>query len=398
VPGASVPPNGWKWLHEGETIEVEVAASEDAPAVWVTAEVLTVRIDGSFQARIVLPDGSDQWDDWFSWQEEGSDWRRRAKRVRVDKAPIGSLLADEIDLKLWAGASAAGWTVIRKTCGNYRYVSPSGAVYTSRSAVDEAKAEVYEVKDDVEADAEQAKDDVEAEAKPSKKGEKKEKKGKAKKTADLTVPEQPPPRQPPQLPPPGGGPPMSGAPPPPNGWKWLHEGETIEVEVAASEDAPAVWVTAEVLIALIDGSFQARIVLPDGSDQWDDWFSWQEEGSDWRRRAKREAPEEAPEGFRYATCPRLETDEDYRKLVGRKVLVAHERKKNLEPNWYMGRIKLFGVSAAWKKTCPSANFIIKYSKTETGNALDGDSAIELATHNYGVDEWWLLLDPLLPEE
>jgi hypothetical protein len=141
-----------------------------------------------------------------------------------------------------------------------------------------------------------------------------------------------------------------------------------------------------------------RIVLPDGSDQWDDWFSWQEEGSDWRRRAKREAPEEAPEGFRYATCPRLETDEDYRKLVGRKVLVAHERKKNLEPNWYMGRIKLFGVSAAWKKTCPSANFIIKYSKTETGNALDGDSAIELATHNYGVDEWWLLLDPLLPEE
>jgi hypothetical protein len=84
-----VPPNGWKWLHEGETIEVEVAASEDAPAVWVTAEVLTVRIDGSFQARIVLPDGSDQWDDWFSWQEEGSDWRRRAKRVRVDKASIG---------------------------------------------------------------------------------------------------------------------------------------------------------------------------------------------------------------------------------------------------------------------------------------------------------------------
>ena len=201
-----------------------------------------------------------------------------------------------------------------------------------------------------------------------------------------------------QQPPQGEESPVPGAPPPPAGWKWLHEGETIEVEVAASEDAPAVWVTAEVLTVRIDGSFQARIVLPDGSDQWDDWFSWQEEGSDWRRRVKREAPETAPEGFTYATCPRLETEEDYRKLIGRKVLIAHERKKNLEPNWYIGRVKLFGVSAAWKKACPSANFIIKYSKTETGNALDGDSAIELATHNYGVDEWWLLLDPLLPKE
>ena len=33
-------------------------------------------MDGQFQARIELPDGSDAWDDWFSWQEEGVDWRR----------------------------------------------------------------------------------------------------------------------------------------------------------------------------------------------------------------------------------------------------------------------------------------------------------------------------------
>ena len=26
--------------------------------------------------------------------------------------------------------------------------------------------------------------------------------------------------------------------------------------------------------------------------------------------------------------------------------------------------------------------------------LDGDSALELAAHNYGRDEWWLLLDPV----
>ena len=50
----------------------------------------------------------------------------------------------------------------------------------------------------------------------------------------------------------------------------------------------------------------------------------------------------------------------------------------------------------WKKICPSANFLVKYTKKDTGNALDGDSALELATHNYGRDEWcwWLLLDPI----
>ena len=41
----------------------------------------------------------------------------------------------------------------------------------------------------------------------------------------------------------------------------------------------------------------------------------------------------------------------------------------------MGRIKLFGVSPAWQKVCPAANFCVKYSKKETDNALDGDSAL-----------------------
>ena len=59
----------------------------------------------------------------------------------------------------------------------------------------------------------------------------------------------------------------------------------------------------------------------------------------------------------------------------------------------MGKVKNFGVSSAWKKACPSANFLVKYTKKETkNNALDGDSALELAAHNYGRDEWWVLLD------
>ena len=51
----------------------------------------------------------------------------------------------------------------------------------------------------------------------------------------------------------------------------------------------------------------------------------------------------------YAPAPPLTTEQDHRNLTGRKVLIAHERTKTLTPSWYMGRIKLFGVSPAWKK-------------------------------------------------
>ena len=53
--------------------------SEDAPPRWVQATVLVMLVNGQFQARIELPDGSDQWEDWFTWQEEGADWRRLAE-------------------------------------------------------------------------------------------------------------------------------------------------------------------------------------------------------------------------------------------------------------------------------------------------------------------------------
>jgi len=76
-----------------------------------------------------------------------------------------------------------------------------------------------------------------------------------------------------------------------------------------------------------------------------------------------------------------------------KVLVAHERTKDLEPGWYIGKIKLYGVSEACKKACRSANFLVKYTKKVTGSALEGDEALELTKANYGRDEWWLLLEP-----
>ena len=58
------PPEDWTWPFEGERIDVEVQPSEEEPAVWVTAVIFSVHVDGTFGARIELPDLSDQWEDW----------------------------------------------------------------------------------------------------------------------------------------------------------------------------------------------------------------------------------------------------------------------------------------------------------------------------------------------
>ena len=50
-----------------ETTEGDVTA-------WQPAEVVAVLQDGWFQARI--GEGDQAWSDWFTWQEEGTDWRR----------------------------------------------------------------------------------------------------------------------------------------------------------------------------------------------------------------------------------------------------------------------------------------------------------------------------------
>ena len=63
--------------------------------------------------------------------------------------------------------------------------------------------------------------------------------------------------------------------------------------------------------------------------------------------------------------------------------------------WYVGKIKLYGVSPMWKRFSgnPKANFMIKYTKKLTNNALEGDEAAELTPAKYGPGEWWLLLEP-----
>ena len=82
-PSARPPPAEWLWPREGDWIEVEVAVKEESPPKWVAAQVVVMLIDGMFQAQIVLPDGTDEWLDWFTWEEEGSDWRRAESETKT---------------------------------------------------------------------------------------------------------------------------------------------------------------------------------------------------------------------------------------------------------------------------------------------------------------------------
>ena len=70
---APVPPSSWVWPHDGELLEVEVEG-DDGVNHWVPAEVLQVLVDGQFQALVQVP--GDPFEDWFTWEDEGKDWRR----------------------------------------------------------------------------------------------------------------------------------------------------------------------------------------------------------------------------------------------------------------------------------------------------------------------------------
>ena len=125
-------------------------------------------------------------------------------------------------------------------------------------------------------------------------------------------------------------------------------------------------------------------------DEADDGADSSEEEDDTAVWACSDAPAQPPDGFAYAPCPPLDTEQQHRELIGRHVLVAHDSQK--ATGWYRGKIKLYGVLEAWKEACPNANFLIKYTKKDTDSTLQGDEARELTVRNYGPGEWWLLLD------
>ena len=113
------PPPEWEWMIDGERLEVE---AEVAPGDvrWVESQVLQVRaprhsdtcacawyaqppgspvshmdgsrcaqvlVDGSFQALVQVP--QDPFEDWFTWEEEGKDWRRIKSSGKKRAGPGG---------------------------------------------------------------------------------------------------------------------------------------------------------------------------------------------------------------------------------------------------------------------------------------------------------------------
>jgi hypothetical protein len=75
---ADLPPDTWEFPTEGGAIEVEVDSGSGS-TTWEKATVIAVLVDGTFQARIKTKD--DQWEDWFTWREEGADWRRPGSKA-----------------------------------------------------------------------------------------------------------------------------------------------------------------------------------------------------------------------------------------------------------------------------------------------------------------------------
>ena len=51
------------------------------------------------------------------------------------------------------------------------------------------------------------------------------------------------------------------------------------------------------------------------------------------------------------------------------------------------------ISARDKKNTPSANYVVKYKKSETEQLLDGTVACELSERIYGSSAWWVVLHP-----
>ena len=74
-----------------------------------------------------------------------------------------------------------------------------------------------------------------------------------------------------------------------------------------------------------------------------------------------EAPATPPEGFVYASCPPLATEEEQRALCGRSILAAHIL--DGATGWFMGKVQNFGVGPSWKQ--PDATHIVLYKKAQT---------------------------------
>ena len=117
------PPAGWRWPREGDCVEIEV--EEEGATLWRPATVVSVTSIGSesgwFSARMLH---DDEWVDWFTWQEEGKDWRRTGgKRKLSATAPKLAEAAEAAEAEAAAEEAGADQKAAKKAA-----VRKSGAV------------------------------------------------------------------------------------------------------------------------------------------------------------------------------------------------------------------------------------------------------------------------------
>eukprot|EP00900_Chrysochromulina_parva_P024320 jgi/Chrpa1/6521/Chrysochromulina_OHIO_Genome00006881-RA len=338
LPQPPPPPAGWRWPREGDRVEIEV--EEEGATLWRPATVVSVISSGPetgwFSARMLH---DNEWVDWFTWQEEGKDWRRTGGKRKLSATASEAAEAAEAEAAAEEAASdrkATKKAVAKKTVTEG---SPNKEGSLAKKTVTEAAAEA-----EVDKAAKAAKARARAAerrehfddcgqcvncldkpkfggpngsspkkegspnkegslAKPSpiaKRGELKAKGRLRPEASDEDFESFPAPRgknpnasasnasaskasaSQDEPPPPPLPPPLPLPPPPPAGWRWPREGDRVEIEV--EEEGATLWRPATVVTVISSGPetgwFSARMLH---DDEWVDWFTWQEEGKDWRR-------------------------------------------------------------------------------------------------------------------
>ena len=73
---------------------------------------------------------------------------------------------------------------------------------------------------------------------------------------------------------------------------------------------------------------------------------------------------QAPTGYKILeSCPRLETDEDMQKLIGKQILHAWDDKDR--QGWFEGKVQSRNLNARDRARAPTANFAVRYRNSLT---------------------------------
>ena len=98
----------------------------------------------------------------------------------------------------------------------------------------------------------------------------------------------------------------------------------------------------------------------------------------------------APAGYKILEeCPPMTTDAEMSALIGKQGLFGWDN--TVASGWYLGKIQGRGLSATDLRKTPTANFVVRYTKAQTGS-IHGNVACELSPRLYGAAVWWVLVE------